>query len=191
MAGESIASFLRSCAVGKACGAAVAAALVLAWTLSAASAQTPEAQYRKLPAQVRQYVEGVRKDCVDLNPQSKPYDIMQGIAAVELGGAPALFVDAETLCNARMAGANCTNHDCDLKIWRRVGAQTWRKVFDEHLFRKFISVNDKNRFSLMAVTVYAGNPHCQPTPGKTYTSGQSCDALVRYRDGRWVWQKIR
>lgn len=191
MASESIASFLRSGTVRKTCGAAVAAALALAWTLSTAPAQTPEAQYRKLPAQVRHYVEGVRKDCVDLNPQSKPDDIMQGIALVQLDGAPALFVDAETLCNARMAGANCTNHDCDLKIWKRAGSQSWKKVFDEHLVRKFISVNDKNRFSLMAVTVDAGDPHCQPTPGKAYTVGQSCDALVRYRGDRWVWQKIR
>ena len=103
--------------------AAAASALVFMCALGSASAQSPDAQYRKLPAEVRHYAESVRKSCIDLNPHSKPYDLMQGIDPVELGGAPALFVDAETLCNARMAGANCTNRGCDLKIWKRVGPQ--------------------------------------------------------------------
>ena len=118
---------------------------------------------------------------------------MQGITAVELAGDSSrdLMVDAEHLCNSWMKGANCTNRGCDLKIWKQVGQQSWRKVFDEHLHRKFISLSENGRFRSMSISVYAGDPHCQPVPGKNYTSGQSCDVTVDYRNGRWVWKKIR
>ncbi|MEJ2433885.1 MAG: hypothetical protein P8Y53_12270 [Pseudolabrys sp.] len=140
---------------------------------------------------MRHDVEDVRKDCEDLVPDFTPDDVMQGAASIKLGGAHALFVDAETLCNRRMAGANCTNHDCELQIWKRAGTRSWRKVFDEDLFRKFISVNDKDQFRLMAVSIYAGDRHCHPKPGKSHLGGQSCDALMRYRKNRFVWQVIR
>ncbi len=182
---------LRAGALGRVAAAAAASTLAFFSAFGSASGQTPDAQYRHLPTEVRQYAESVRKSCIDLNPQSKPYDLMQGIDSVELGGAPALFVDAETLCNSRMAGANCNNRGCDLKIWKRVGSNGWRKVFDENLFRKFISVDDEGHFKLMVVTIYAGDPRCHPKPGKFYTSGKSCDALVHYRGNRWAWQKIQ
>jgi hypothetical protein len=185
------AKLLRAGVLGKVAAAAAASTLALICSFASAAGQTPNAQYRHLPAQVRHYVEGVRKDCVDLNPQSKPDDLMQGIDSVKLGGAPALFVDAETLCNSRMAGANCNNRGCDLKIWKEVRPNSWQKVFDENLFRKFISVDDQGHFKLMVVTIYAGDLRCHPKPGKLYTSGKSCDALVHYRRDRWVWQKIQ
>ena len=185
------ARLLRAGTLRQVAVAAAASALVFFCAFGSASGQTPDMQYRNLPAELRQYAESVRKSCIDLSPDSKPYDLMQGINAVELGGAPALFVDAETLCSSRMAGANCNNRGCDLKVWKRVGPNSWRKVFDENLFRKFISLNDKGHFKLMVVTIYAGDPRCHPKRGKFYTSGKSCDALVHYRRDRWVWQKIQ
>jgi len=168
----------------------LAAAALLPASTSLAAAQSLEAQYHALPAEVRHYVEDVRKSCVELEPQSKPDDILQGIDSIELGGASALFVDAENLCKSRMAGANCNNRGCDLKIWKRSGPQSWRKVFDKNLFRKFISVTDEGQFKFMVVTIYAGDPHCHPKPGKFYTSGQGCDAMVHYRKDRFDWQVI-
>ena len=177
-------------ALRKVVTAAGISALTFWSACGAASGQTPDARYRSLPTEVRHYAESVRKSCTDLDPKSKPTDLMQGIDSVLLGGAPALFVDAETLCNARMAGGNCNNRGCDLKIWKQIGPNAWRKVFDENLFKKFVSFDDQGRFKLMVVTIYAGNPHCRPKPGKLYTSGKGCDTLVRYRRDRWVWQKL-
>ena len=90
-----------------------------------------------------------------------------------------------------MTGANCSNRGCDLQIWKQLGQGSWRKIFDEHLHRNFISISEQGRLRLMAVSVYAGSPHCAPGLGRNYTSGQSCDALVRYRNGSWIWEKIR
>ena len=109
---------------------------------------------------------------------------------LDVGGSKGIILDAETVCNGRHAGANCNNRGCDLKIWKQTSRTSWMKIFDEHLHRNFISITEDNRFRMMAVSVYAGDPHCKPDPNKFYTSGQSCDALVYYRGDRWIWQKI-
>ena len=171
-------------------GAAPAVALVL-WQMGSAAGQAPEMQFAQLPNGVRDYAKTVRQSCKALDPTFKAYDAMQGITASDLGGAPALFVDAEQLCNSWMKGANCSNRGCDLKIWKNTGQRSWKKIFDEHLYRKFISLGEDNRFRLMAVSVFAGSPHCGPVWGKDYTSGQSCDALVHYQNNHWVWKKIK
>jgi len=162
-------------------------ALLLAIYAASSQAQ-PTQQYPGLPAEVRAYAEKVRAKCKEAEPDFKPYDEMQGITLIKLGDARALLVDAEQLCDSWIKGGNCTNRGCDLKIWRQAGA--WSKVFDQHLHRKFISLDEQGRFNLMAVSIYAGDPHCKPAQGKEYTSGQSCDALVRYRDGNFVWEKL-
>jgi hypothetical protein len=173
--------------------AVVIAALAILSQFEPALAEMPDLQYQQLPADLRNYVEGVRQSCKELDGEFKPYNLMQGITVVALDteGSRDLLVDAEELCNARMAGANCTNRGCDLKIWKEVGQRSWRKIFDEHLHRKFISTSEQGRLKLMVVSVYAGSPRCGPLPGRNYTSGQSCDAMVRYRNGSWIWEKIQ
>jgi hypothetical protein len=172
---------------------AALAILIVASHSSRAVAEVPEMQFQQLPAEVQTYVDSVRKSCKELDQESQPSDAMQGIAVVDLDGDGSrdLFVDAEELCNTRMAGANCTNRGCDLKIWKQTGTSAWRKIFDEHLYRKFVSMSDNSRLSLMAVSVYAGDPHCGAPAGEFFTSGQSCDALVRYQNGQWLWEKIK
>ena len=119
---------------------------------------------------------------------------MQGFTTIDLDGDGSrdLMVDTVDLCNRCFFGANCSNRGgSDLVIWKQVGRRSWKKVFDHHLYRKFISLNgERQKFQLMAVSIYAGSPQCKPAPGKDYRSGQACDALVRYRDGNWVWEKI-
>jgi hypothetical protein len=118
---------------------------------------------------------------------------MQGITVVDLDGNRSrdLMVDNEELCNAAMAGANCSNRGCDLTIWKEVGRGSWRKVFNEHLHRKFISLNiATGRFQLMAVSIYAGDARCKQDQQRLYTSGENCDLLVSYRNGQWIWQPI-
>jgi hypothetical protein len=162
------------------------------WQINVAAAQPPELHFRQLPNDVRTYVEDVRKSCTALDPSSKPYDAMQGISVIDLDGDGSrdLLVDAEQVCNSWLKGGNCSNRGCDLKIWKQTGRHGWRKIFDEHLYRKFISLSEDRQIRLMAVSVYAGDPHCEPVSGKEYTAGQSCDALIFYADKTWRWEKI-
>jgi hypothetical protein len=43
----------------------------------------------------------------------------------------------------------------------------------------------------MAVSLYAGNRHCRPDPRREYSSGESCDLMVHYQNGGWIWKIIR
>jgi hypothetical protein len=152
----------------------------------------PTIQFRELPREVQDHVNKVRQSCKDLDPEFKPYDLMQGITAIDLGGDNSrdIMVDNEKLCNNWMKGENCSNRGCDLKIWKQIGSRSWQKVFDEHLYQKYVSVSEKRHFRFMVVSIYAGDSKCRPEPGAFYTSGQSCDLLVSYRNGRWLWEPV-
>jgi hypothetical protein len=157
-----------------------------------ASAEVPELKFQQLPADLRNYVEGIHQSCKELDDTSQPSDPMQGITVIDLdsNGSKALLVDSEWLCNSWIKAGNCSNRGCDLKIWKQTNQLSWRPIFNEHVSRKFVSTDEKNVLRLMAVSIYAGDPHCRPIPGRKYTSGESCDALVRYKAGGWVWEKI-
>jgi hypothetical protein len=150
-------------------------------------------KYQQLPAEIRSYIDEIHDRCQETDPEFRLFDTMEGISVITLEGRGSrdLMVDAQRLCNDQwIKDGNCTNRGCDLKIWKQTGAKSWKKVFDEHLHRKFISVID-DRFRLMAASVYAGDAHCNPDPKKFYTSGQSCDVMIYYRNGNWVWEKIK
>ena len=59
-------------------------------------------------------------------------------------------------------------------------------------YAKFLAIDwEKMRLQLMVVSIYAGDPRCQPDPKKEYTSGRSCNLIVTYRHNEWNWQLIR
>jgi hypothetical protein len=163
-------------------------------SIHSAPAQTiSQGQYEQLPQEIRNTVRDIRDSCKENDPDFKPYAIDQGITIIDLDGSGSrdVMLDAENVCNGAHAGANCSNRGCDLKIWKQFGRTSWHKVFDEHLYRKFISLSENNRFRMMAVSIFGGNPHCKPDTKRDYTSGQSCDALVYFRNNSWSWQTIQ
>jgi hypothetical protein len=158
---------------------------------TSAVAAPQEFRLESLPEEVRLHVQEIRNSCLEADPQFKPYDPMQGITPIDLDGGAALMVDNEELCApVRAAGFNCTNRGCDLKIWKQTSRSSWRVVFDEHLYRKFISLTDDGKLAAIVATIYAGSPQCRPPPNVEYTSGRSCDVLIRHRRGRWVWERL-
>jgi len=151
-------------------------------------------QFKNLPPEVRKYADGIRQRCRDLGGAFRLHDTMQGISVIDLDGdgSQDLMVDTIDLCNSCHFGANCSNRGgSDMLIWKHAGRRSWKKIFNHHLYRKFISLGGENgKFQLMAVSIYAGSPQCRPAPGKDYLSRDVCDALVRYRNGKMVWEKI-
>jgi hypothetical protein len=170
---------------------ALMAAAFFAASSSPAAAAT-KIRYQQLPPEIRHYVERIRKSCRELYAPYRARTKLQGIRVIDLNGDGSrdLMIDAEHLCADWVPGANCSNRGCDLKIWKQVGRNSWKKIFDEHLYKKTISIGGNGRLNKMAVSVYAGGPHCDPDSGKSYTSGQSCDATVYYRDNHWIWEKV-
>jgi len=158
-----------------------------------AMAEDSRIRYEQLPVDLRKYVDDIHRHCKENDENSQPKDRMQGISLIDLDGhgSKDLMVDAERLCTTWIPGGNCSNRGCDLQIWKQIDRRTWRSIFDEHVSRKFISLSEQNVLQLMALSIWAGSPHCEPVAGKTYTSGQSCDAIVRYMHGSWLWKKIK
>lgn len=173
--------------------ATMQSALVVFFSSSAAFAQAKSMQYQQLPPEIRKYADDIHRSCKEQDDSSQPSDLMQGIQVIDLDGSGArdLLVDAETLCNGWIKGGNCSNRGCDLKIWKQTGQRSWRVVLDQHVSRKFISTSEKDRLNLMALSINAGSPQCEPERGKQYTSGQMCDVLVRYKNGSMVYEKIK
>jgi len=172
----------------------VLAAIQISLTLiHFAAAENPSLRHEQLPDDLRKYVDDIRQHCKENDEGSQPKDPMQGIAVIDLDGdgSKDLMVDAERLCTTWIPGGNCSNRGCDLKIWKQTGRRAWRPVFDEHVSRKFVSVDEKDALKLIAVSIWAGSPHCEPVAGKTYMSAESCDAIARYKKGKWTWMKIR
>jgi hypothetical protein len=156
-------------------------------------AAQPSMEFRQLPKEVRDHAIEVRKSCKEFDSDRKFSD-MQGIDILDLkgDGSRDIFVDNEGLCGEHMAGANCSNRGCDMTIYKETSRGQWRKIFNEHLHSKYLVIDwDTMRMQLMVVSIYAGDPRCQPDPKKDYTSGRSCNLLVTYRDNKWNWQVIR
>jgi hypothetical protein len=156
-------------------------------------AAQPDMQFKELPKEVRDRAAEVRKSCKEENPDLSFSD-MQGIQILSLkgDGARAIVVGNEELCGAHLAGANCGNRGCDLQIYKEVSKNQWRKIFDEHLYDKFLAIDWENmRLQLIVASIYAGDPRCQPRPGKQYASGMSCNLIVSYQNDRWSWQPIK
>jgi hypothetical protein len=150
-------------------------------------------QFGQLPKEVRDRATEVRKSCNELNPEMT-FNEMQGIQVLSLRGDAArdIIVDNEDLCGAHLAGANCSNRGCDMVIYKEISKNQWRKIFDEHLYAKFLALDwEHMRLQLIVASIYAGDPRCQPTPGKQYTSGMSCNLIFSFRNDRWDWQLIR
>jgi hypothetical protein len=160
--------------------------------LTAQQAQIPS--FQQLPREIHDHAIEVRKSCAELAGDNRTFDDMQGIDILDLKGDGSwdIIVDNEGLCGSHMAGANCGNRGCDMKIYKEISKGAWRKIFDEHLYAKFLAIDWENmRLQLMVVSIYAGDPRCRPEPSKEYTSGKSCNLIVTYKDNRWNWQLIR
>ena len=149
--------------------------------------------FRDLPRAVRDLAAEVRNQCKELEPDMKLDYEMSGIQIFDLNGDGSgdIFVDNEDLCGSlRLAGGNCSNRGCDMTIYKEVSKGRWQKIFNEHLYAKFMAIDgDAMRFQLMVASLYAGDPRCQPH--KEYTSGHSCNLIVTFKNNKWNWQKIR
>ena len=156
-------------------------------------AAQPVLSFQQLPSEVRQHAAEVREACKEYDSDFKVDNDMMGIEFLSLkgDGARDIFVDNKGLCGRHWAGANCSNRGCDLRIYKEVSPGEWRKVFEEHLHEKYLTIDyEKMRLQLIVATISASDPRCKPDPDKMYSSGLSCNLLVTYTDNGWNWQKI-
>ena len=88
-------------------------------------------QFSQLPKEIRDHAVEVRKSCKELSGEDIKFDEMQGISVLDLkgDGSRDIVVDNEGLCGSHMAGANCSNRGCDVRIYKGTSTGQWRKIF--------------------------------------------------------------
>ena len=151
--------------------------------------------YAQLPAVVRKHVEDVRAECRKYQPDLVPKHKMQGITQFELDGdgLTDVYVWDGKVCNGRHAGVNCSNRACNFSIYKQVKPGRWKLVFEESLYGQYVVLDwwKALRFQLLVAAIYAGDKECEPDPKMEYSSGFSCNVLIRYRKGRFEYERIR
>src|SRR5713101_4244164 len=117
---------------------------------TSAFAQLPESlTFQQLPREIRNHAIEVRKSCAGLAGDDRTFYEMQGIQILDLmgDGSRDIVVDNEGLCGSHMAGANCSNRGCDMRIYKEISKGVWRKIFDEHLYGKYLAIDwERMRF---------------------------------------------
>ena len=90
---------------------------------------------------------------------------MQGIQVLDLkgDGSRDIVVDNEGLCGRHISGGNCSNRGCDFGIYKEGPKGQWRKIFDEHLYDKYLAIDwEHRRLQLMVVSISKNDPRCHP-----------------------------
>jgi hypothetical protein len=168
--------------------------IILGSATAQAQSTGPIITFDQLPKEIRQHAVEVRQSCKELAGDNRTFNDMQGIQIVDLkgDGSRDIVVDNEGLCGSHMAGANCSNRGCDVRIYKETSKGAWRKSFQEHLYDKHFVIDwNTMRLQLMVASIYAGDQRCHPNPRQEYTSGKSCNLIVTYRNNGWNWQLIR
>lgn len=167
---------------------------VLCIALSTQAHTQENTLFSRLPSEVRSHVETVRGQCREFETNFKPRDPMVGIDFIDLEGtgSKSIVVDDRALCDGLViAGGNCSNRGCDIRIWKQDKSRKWREVLNEHARQQFVlKDHDNDRFKLMIISIYVGDPRCKPDPKRNYTSGMSCDIIARYKRGNWTWELV-
>jgi len=141
------------------------------------------------PAQVRQLLDQVRSGCKEEGNQPTEYP-EAGVTIVDLDqdGSKDIILEAWRACEVQMKNFGaCNTAGCELKIFKQVGAHRWELVLDETVSPDyFLSATEKGRVRLIALSVSRKISQRCPDP-----DGGSCDYLLSWKRGRWIWDRIR
>lgn len=146
--------------------------------------------FDQLPALVVTHVKEVRQSCKKMNDSDIANVEMQGIHTFYLTGERrmAILIDNRNLCSGSYKGANCHTYGCDVLVFVNVSRDQWTKIFDEPVVgQMFLSTSVKSEFLLAAMSITGKySKLCGSSVKSSY-----CDYLLFWKQGRWVWQKLR
>jgi hypothetical protein len=141
------------------------------------------------PAEVRQVLDQVRSACEEQGSEVAE-DSQAGVTIIDLArdGSKDILLEAWRACSVQMKGFGaCNTAGCDLKIFKQVGRNKWKSVFDEIVSPDwFLSASEKGYFRLLALSVSRKISDRCPDP-----DGTGCDYLIYWKRGHFIWDRIR
>ena len=167
-------------------------ALLLATTLPFGPLSAQEVQLKDLPPAIANEVTDIRKSCGEVDPEGnkETFDDMQGVYRVRLGNDRnwSYIIDNRFVCNTPIKGANCHTYGCDVRIYRQNARGGLDKVFDHPISgTMFVSISTNNTLNMAAFHVtpkYSALCHGKPNMPE-------CDYLLRWSNGRFMYQRIK
>ena len=158
---------------------------VISLPLAAATESSQSLDAANFPDEVRTVLDEVREACKEarLTPSTDP---QAGVTIIDLDrdGSKDIFLNASKACETRFKGNGvCRTGGCEISIFKQIGKSQWKKVFSESVGDLFLSASSDGHFGLMALTVSSKvSDRC----------GQdTCDYLVYWNRGDWLWKKIQ
>jgi hypothetical protein len=170
--------------------------------IGSAHAQETTILYSQIPVNIRSEVDRVRGECREaLSNSDEKMDLNSDMDGIEIGyllspNRKSILVDYSKICGPtfQSAGVNCSNRGCDLKIWQDRGDGRFAKVYDDHLYSRYIlyrfTQNGRAEIKRMTISIWAGDPRCRPQKDAEFTSGKSCDLDARWINGKWSYELI-
>jgi hypothetical protein len=141
------------------------------------------------PREVREVLDKVRSECKEEGNTPTEYPAA-GVTVVDLDqdGSKDIILDAWRACEAQIKNFGaCNTAGCELKIFKQIGPGRYKSVLDEVVDPEyFLSASETGRVRLIALSVSRKITDRCPDP-----DGGSCDFLLRWKHGRWVWDRIR
>ena len=142
----------------------------------------------EFPTAVNAALQQVRSVCKEYGHQ--PLDDPQaGITIIDLNGdgSKDIFLQAWQACDIETKEAGCNTAGCVVQIFKQVGNNQWRVIFDETLNPQFfLSTSKEGHFNLMAVSVSRKISDRCSDP-----SGSECDYLLHWKRNKFIWERIQ
>lgn len=164
-------------------------ALMLMWPVAAVAESWLTLEPADYPQEVRMILDQVRSEC-----KAEGHETVDapgiGVTIVDLNrdGSKDIILEAWRVCSVEIKNFGaCNTGGCDLKIFKQVGPHRWKPILDETIDPIwFLSASSEGYFRLMALSVSRKIADRCPDP-----DGLSCDFIVRWKKGRWAWDRIR
>ena len=141
------------------------------------------------PPEVKSVLDLVRSECKEEGGEPVE-DPQAGVTIIDLDrdGSKDILVDGWHACSVQIKNTGaCNTGGCVTKIFKQTGPHAWKLVFDETIDPNwFLRAAENGHFRLMAVSVSRKIRERCPDP-----DGSSCDYLLYWKQGHWVWDRIR
>ncbi len=110
------------------------------------------------------------------------------IIDLDRDGSKDILLDSWRACSGQMKSFGaCNTAGCELRVFKQVGAHRWEKVLDEVADPDwFLSASEKGYFRLLALSVSRKLQDRCPDP-----DGGSCDFILYWKHGKFVWSRLR
>lgn len=138
----------------------------------------------QLPTELAAIIQEITHSCKESGLQV-PAGGAPGVRKIDLNGdgSQDFLFDSHDVCSG---SHGCSPRGCYLVVFKQLGPGAYRKVLDElYDVDRFISISKNKRLNLIAYLSPGEFGRCKKS------RNESCDYLLFWRNGGWIWQLLQ